>query len=138
MTVSREQLKTVAAAMLGELGVGHPLGHQASKARRYVISAPDGTELQIMFQQDEDSPPNVWVLEQAAGALAARAKPYPRSALWTKTGKDGNPVYGRHSALESMLQLGDADLACFAPTTLEELGAIFDQLLAASAARVAP
>jgi hypothetical protein len=45
-----------------------------------------------------------------------------------KRGKDGEPLYGRHSALQKMPQLGQADLVCFVPNSVAELGQIIDRL----------
>lgn len=137
MSVDRLTLKSAAAALLDSLATEHPLGHQASKARRYILQAPGGTPLKIMFEQDEGSSANLWVHAATAGTLASRGTPKPASDLWAKTGKAG-PLYGRHSSLRPMPQLGDADLICFTPTKLAELGEILDQLIAASAARIIP
>lgn len=136
MRLERETLKAAAVALLDSLAEKHPLGHQNTKARRYVLRAPGGTPLEIMFEQDAKSSANLWVHARATGPLAIKGKSKPASALWTKTGKDGAPLYGRHSALEKMPQLGSSDLICFVPETLTDLGAILDQVLSASAARI--
>lgn len=136
MSLAKETLKAAAVALLDSLAEKHPLGHQKSKARRYVLRAPGGTPLEVMFEQDPDSSANLWVHAKAAGSLATKGKNKPASALWTKIGRDGAPLYGRHSALEKMPQLGPADLICFVPETLTDLGAILDQVLSASAARI--
>lgn len=136
MNTDRAMIKSAAVALLDALGEEHALKHQDSKARRYTLTASGGTPLEVMFQRDPESPPNLWVLGSVAGALIGGAipqKPSPVSKLRTEVGKDGRPVYGRHSALEKMPQLGEADLICFAPTNFAELGEILDQLLAASA-----
>lgn len=127
----RALIKTAALALLDAIGEPHPLGHQASKARRYVLSAPGGTPLEVMFEQNPESPPNLWVLATAAAGLTG--KPSPTAKLRSEIGKDGQPNYGRHSALEKMPQLGEADLLCLAPSSLAELGEILDHLLATSA-----
>lgn len=138
MTLDRATLKASAVALLDVLADEHPLGHQASKARRYVLTAPGGTPLEVMFEQDADSSANLWALEKAAGPLAGKGRRKPAADLRTRTGKDGKILYGRHSGLEKMTQLGEADLICFTPADLADLGAILDQLLAASAARITP
>lgn len=127
----RALIKAAATALLDTLGETHPLGHQASKARRYVLSVPGGTPLEVMFEQNPESPPNLWVLATAAAGLTG--KPSPAAKLRSEIGKDGQPNYGRHSALEKMPQLGEADLLCLAPSSLAELGEILDHLLATSA-----
>ncbi|MBL0946842.1 hypothetical protein [Brevundimonas sp.] len=136
MSLDKKTIKAAAVALLDGLGEVHPMGHQDSKARRYVLRADGGTPLEIMFEQDPKSSANLWVHARAAGSLATKGKNKPASALWTKIGKDGAPLYGRHSALEKMPQLGSADLICFVPETLTDLGAILDQVLSASAARI--
>lgn len=127
----RALIKTAAVALLDTLGKPHPLGHQSSKARRYVLSVPGGAPLEVMFEQNPESPPNLWVLASAVAGLTGR--PSPAAKLRSEIGKDGQPNYGRHSALEKMPQLGEADLLCLAPSSLAELGQILDQLVAASA-----
>lgn len=137
MSTDRAMIKSAAVALLDALGREHPLKHQDSKARRYTLAAPGGAPLEIMFQRDPESPPNLWVAARAAGHLIGGPipqKPSPVSKLRSEIGKDGRPVYGRHSALEKMPLLGEAELICFAPTNLAELGEILDQLLAVSAA----
>lgn len=132
MSTDRATIKSAAVALLNALGEEHSLKHQDSKARRYTLAAPGGALLEVMFEQNPESPPNLWVHAEAAGHLGG--KPSPAAKLWTKRGKGGELLYGRHSALEKMPQLGDADLICLAPTTIGELGEILDQLLAVSAA----
>jgi hypothetical protein len=48
-------------------------------------------------------------------------------------GKSGELNYGRHSALEKMPQLGEADLVYLKPKSLAEVGQIIDAMFAASA-----
>jgi len=129
----RALIKAAAVALLDTLGQPHPLGHQVSKARRYVLSVSCGATLEVMFEQNPESPPNLWVLASAAAGLTGKLS--PAAKLRSATGRDGQPNYGRHSALEKMPQLGEADLICLAPTSLAELGEILDQLLAVSARR---
>lgn len=136
MRPEKETLKAAAVALLDALADEHPLGHQTSKARRYVLCTPGGTPLEVMFERDAKSSANLWVHAKAAGPLATIGKSKPASALWTEIGTDGALLYGRHSALEKMPQLGSADLICFVPETLTDLGAILDQVLSASAARI--
>ncbi|MFD1521525.1 hypothetical protein [Pseudonocardia yunnanensis] len=54
---------------------------------------------------------------------------YPAAKLWTGTGRDGTPLYGRHSALRSIHELGEADLIRFAPATMAEAARILNTLL---------
>lgn len=132
MTLDSAIIKSAAVALLDALGSEHPLKHQRSKARRYVLTATGGAPLEVMFERGPKSRPNLWVHAKAAGHLKGTSS--PAVELWTEIGKDGQANYGRHSALEKMPQLGAADLICLAPTNLAELGEILDQLLAVSAA----
>lgn len=137
MSTDRTVIKSAAVALLDALCEEHPVKHQDSKARRYMLVAPGGLPLEVMFERGPESRPNLWVLANVAGHLVGGAIPQtlsPGSKLWSKLGSDGQPVYGRHSALMKMPQLADADLICFAPDSLAQLGEILDQLLAASAA----
>lgn len=136
MTLARDTLKAAAVALLDSLATEHPLRHQKAKARRYVLRAPGGTPLEIMFDRGENSRANLWVHASAAGPLRSRGELEAASNLWTKVGKDGQPDYGRHSSLEKMPQLGDADLIRFPLTSLEELGRVLDQLWSASASGI--
>lgn len=136
--IDKAVLKAAAVALLDTIAEEHPAGHQASKARRYVLAAPGGTALEVMFEQDEGSSAHLWVHRAAAGPLASRGEQKTASALWKKLGKDGRPSYGRHSGLRIMPQLAEADLVRFKLNSLAELGGVVDQLLAASAAGVSP
>ncbi len=131
MSDDRQLLKDAAFALLGAIAREHPLGHQASKAARFILTSQHGAEVEIMFEKNPESPPNFWCLEKAAGpALIARLSPRasPARSLRTARGSDGMPRYGRHSSLERMPQLGEADLVCFAVHSLTELGEITDRL----------
>ena len=132
----RKTLKLLATAMFDTIAEEHPLKHQDVYARRYLIRAGSGRDVEIMFEADPDkAPPNIWMLESVAAPLLGRPikhKTKPAGELRTKLGKDGKPTYGRHSALEKMPQLGEADLVYFTPQSLEEVGRIMDALLAAA------
>jgi hypothetical protein len=132
MTVERHTTRKALASLLDIIGEEHPLGHQASKARRYVVSSAGGQQHEVMFEQSSKSPPNIWMTVEAAGPLVGgpiQQKQSPAASLRTTTGTTGKTNYGRHSALAPMPKLGDADLVCFAPKSLAEVGAILDQLL---------
>lgn len=133
--MDRSLLKRAATALLDAVAAPHPLGHQDSKAARYVLGEHGAAPVELMFQKDATSPPKIWVTASAAGPLVGGSIKQSRSQaskLWTKTGKDGSPNYGRHSALEQMPQLGSADLVCLTPNSLAELGQIMDQLLSSA------
>lgn len=132
----RQLLKDGAVGLLTALAEEHPLGHQPSKAARFVLTSRHGIKVEIMFEKNMKSPPNLWCLEKAAGsALIARLKPKPSPAskLRSSRGPDGEVQYGRHSSLERMNQLGDADLVCFAPESFAEIGEIMDRLRSVTA-----
>jgi hypothetical protein len=127
---SRE-LSEKCSSLLDAIAEEHSLGHQESKAGRYIIVSRHGIPVEIMFEKNEEAPPNIWCLERAAGSalIAAQDPRHSRTDdLRTKLGKDGQVLYGRHSALEQMKQLGEEDLVCFTPKTLGEFGQIIDRL----------
>lgn len=131
--IEREQLKHSVTALLDSLAAEHPLGHQDSKAARYVLTTPTGAKLEIMFEKNAKSPANLWVLEKAAKGLAPSALRFtrsPSSSLRAKANAQGAILYCRHSALENMPQLGDADLYRFPIASLTDAGIILDHLLA--------
>lgn len=139
MTEERQFLKEAAVGLLGAVAKEHPLGHQASKAARFLLKSRHGIDVEIMFEKNGGSPPNLWCLEKAAGAALTgklRAKLLPAHLLRTSSGPDGKPQYGRHSSLEQMDQLGDTDLVRFAPESLAELGEIIDRLRNVSASEL--
>ena len=132
----RQLLKDGAVALLTAIAEDHPLGHQSSKAARFVLTSRHGVKVEIMFEKNMTSPPNLWCLEKAAGrALIARLKRKlsPASELRTSYGPDGEVQYGRHSSLERMDQLGEADLVCFVPESFAEIGEIVDRLRSVTA-----
>lgn len=136
MMEDRQLLKDGAVGLLTAIAEEHPLGHQPGKAARFVLTSRHGVKVEIMFEKDEESPPNLWCLEKAAGpALIARLKPKPSPAskLRTSRGANGKFRYGRHSSLERMDQLGEADLVCFAPEFFAEIGEIIDRLRSVTA-----
>jgi hypothetical protein len=132
----RQLLKEGAVGLLTAIAEEHSLGHQSSKAARFVLTLHHGLKVEIMFEKNMTSPPNLWCLEKAAGpALIAKLKPKPSPAskLRTSHGPDGKVQYGRHSSLERMDQLGEADLVCFAPESFTEIGEIIDRLRSVTA-----
>ena len=123
--------KRTILGLLDTVADEHPLGHQPSKAAHYVLLSHHGARVEIMFEKNVNSPSNFWCRESAASAAliaALRPQHYPSSALWTKRGVDGECLYGRHSALRTMPQLGEADLVRFTPTCLTEAEQIIDRL----------
>ena len=69
-------------------------------------------------------------------ALIAVLQPrrYPSSVLWAKRGAGGERLYGWHSALRAMPQLGEANLVRFTSACLAEAEQIIDRLRAVTPA----
>lgn len=88
-----------------------------------------------MFQKDAKSPPNLWCLASAIDTATKQAidhREAPSSLLYAATSTaTGKPQYGRHSALETMPQLGPSDLLCFKLDNLQQLERILASLKAA-------
>lgn len=107
----------------------HSKGHQKSYANRYSMRSSDGALIELMFEKGEKSPANLWVKEDFVRDLLNGSIPFtisPASKLFQTVGKTGEKQYGRHSALEDMMQLGRADLVCFALRSMADL----EQILA--------
>lgn len=137
MTEESQFLKEAAVGLLAAIAKEHPLGHQPSKAARFVLTSRHGVDVEVMFEKDDGSRPNLWCLEKAAGAaLIGKLRPSlkPARLLRASLGSGGKAQYGRHSSLEHMNQLGDADLVCFSLRSVTELGEIIDRLRSVSAA----
>jgi hypothetical protein len=139
MITDRAFLKAAILVVLDAVAQEQSPGHQESKAGRYILISKDGTSVEIMFEKNDSAPPNLWCLDRAAGTALIAAQAPRRSAaadLWTKRGKNGELLYGRHSALEKMPQLGGADLVCFTPDSLAQVGQIIDRLRSVTAADI--
>jgi hypothetical protein len=136
----RALVKRALVALLDELADEHPAGHQPGYAARYVLTTDDGTQLEIMIEKGERSPPNVWMLRKAGAGLqrsGISAKTSPKSKLGTKIASNGKPAYGRHTGLRPMDQLAGEDLVYFVPENLTQVGSIIDHLLRVEAADLA-
>ncbi|SNY92300.1 DNA polymerase III, epsilon subunit [Cohaesibacter sp. ES.047] len=115
---TRMQLKAQIMEKLNAIAEEHGSGHQAVYANRYVFSTSSGKLCELMFQKDERSPANLWVLEQ----LVPKAS---RSHIQSRFSPAGS---GRHSALKKMPQLNASDLTCFALATVAELNEILAEI----------
>lgn len=125
-------LKLAVVMRLDSVGQEHSLGHQSRYANRYVLRSDDGMRVEVMFEKDRETPANLWVRQDFVTDLLDGSIPYtisPKSKLRQTRGKGGEMQYGRHSALEKMMQLGGADLVCFALRDITDL----DRILAALA-----
>ena len=135
MTYDRGALSAAGAALLDTLAAVHLRGHQNSYANRYTITVPGGHIVEVMIEKGDGNLFHLWCEEDKVPRLLSDPqypKRYAASELWTKIGKDGEPSYGRHSALEKMDRLGNADLVRFTPTSIKEIGDIIDALFSAS------
>src|SRR5208337_120601 len=140
MSSDRSRLKKAIIRLLDTKAEEHELGHQQSKAQRHVLTSRHGAHVEIMFEKNEKTPANFWCLKAAAGSTLIadlNPKPSPASSLRTKLGKDGEPLYGRHSALERMAQLGEADLVCFAVEQFRDAEKIIDRMSNVTSAELA-
>ena len=131
--LTREDLKRACLNRLEAIAMEHPLGHQGKLAARYLLRQPDGTVVEIMFDKGPQSPANLWICERFVGSLLEGDIPFRRSqaqTLFATRSDDGRTIYGRHSALRPMRQLGTADLICFALRSPADLELILQVLLA--------
>lgn len=136
MTGSELQLKKAILELLNSQGREHSSGHQTSKAGRYVLTAPGGLPIEVMFEKDEATGANIWCPAKVASLLSdLNPEISPKAGLWVKRNKKGELLYGRHSGLRAMPQLAEADLAKFQVRTLGEAKRVVDAILAASTSR---
>lgn len=137
MTLSRAALKGAVLDRLDILGREHPLGHQGAYANRYTLRSDHGAPIEVMFEKGAKSPANLWVRADQAGALRGGPIPLrhsPAAMLYQKPSKDGGRSYGRHSALEPMPLLGQADLLCLVLRSVEDLERVVAVLMQAQPA----
>lgn len=66
-------IKRAILRLLDAVSDEHPLGHQPSKAARYVLLSRHAARVEIMFEKNADSPLNLWCRESAAGAALVAA-----------------------------------------------------------------
>lgn len=109
----------------------HSKGHQKSYANRYSMRSSDGALVELMFEKGDKSPANLWIKQDFVKDLLDGSIPFslsPASKLYQTIGKTGEKQYGRHSALEDMMQLGKADLVCFALRNMADLDRVLATL----------
>lgn len=128
-----DELKRLCIERLDEAAMEHPSGHQGKLAARYLLKRPDGDVVELMFEKGPKNPPNLWVTNTRVAELISQSELQfrlsPASILFNKKGSDGKPVFGRHSALKAMRELGHADLVCFRITSPDDLDRILGHLL---------
>ncbi|WP_322864906.1 hypothetical protein U5922_001095 [Aquicoccus sp. G2-2] len=130
--MDRDELKLACLAHLDAQAMEHPSGHQGKLAARYLLRCRDRDRAEVMFEKGPKTPANFWVAHTRVGGLIDKPglhfQSSPASALFAAKGSNGKPIYGRHSALKSMRELGHADLICFKITTAAELDRILNHL----------
>lgn len=135
MTTAEIDLKNLKRAVVMRLdreAKEHSKGHQANYANRYTMRSADGMLVELMFEKGDKSPANLWVRQDFVQELLENQIPYTpsqASKLYQLVGKTGEKQYGRHSAIEDMMQLGKADLVCFDLRNMADLELILSVLL---------
>lgn len=123
-TIDLKVLKNAIVLQLDREGEEHSKGRQDKFANRYTMRSSEGALVELMFEKGEKSPANLWVKQCFVLELLEGDIPFtlsPASKLNQKVGRSGEVLYGRHSALKHMMQLGNADLVCFALRSMEDL-----------------
>ena len=131
--ISREDMKAACMARLDAVAVEHPAGHQGKYAARYVMRTTGGDPVELMFEKGSRGPANLWLTERHARPLLSDELDYrqaPAGAIGIVTDAEGKKIYGRHSALKPMRELGSADLVCIRLKDVAELDRILCQLRA--------
>lgn len=130
--MDRNELKLQCLELLDRRASEHPAGHQGTLVARYLLRGHNGDVTELMFEKGPKTPANLWVAHhRAAGLLVEPGLQFqssPASALYANKGANGKPIYGRHSGLKPMRELGHADLICFSITALAELDRILSHL----------
>jgi hypothetical protein len=67
--MTREELKRACLGILDLMCIEHPAGHQSKLAARYVIVAPDGERIGLMFEKASTAPANLWMRSDHARRL---------------------------------------------------------------------
>ena len=126
-----KNLKIAVVMRLDREAKEHSKGHQSRYANRYSFRSSEGMLVELMFEKGLRSPANLWVKKDFVSELLDTTIPFtvsPASKLYATVGKTGETQYGRHSALEDMMQLRKADLVCFALRSLADLNRILELL----------
>ncbi len=130
--MNREELKRLCLARLDDCAREHPAGHQGKLAARYLLQNAAGDTVELMFEKGPKTPANLWVehkrVTELVEAPGLDVRLSPASALFSVKGAGGKLIYGRHSALKPMPDLGRADLVCFQISSIGELDRVLDHL----------
>jgi hypothetical protein len=120
--MTRQELKRACLALLDSMCIEHPAGHQSKLAARYLVVAPNGERIGLMFEKAPNAPANLWVRADHARRLGnpgCDCRDYPASDLYVEKDKKGEPMCGRHTGLKTMRDLAHADLMRL---TIQEIG----------------
>lgn len=110
--------------LLDQAGREHRSKHQGAYANRYIMQVMGGVPYEVMYEKGAKSPPNIWCLAKVADHVAGVDCDIDSAErLRSMPGQ-----YGRHSALEHMPQLANADLAKFVPKTLTDVRTIIETI----------
>ncbi|MDO6483092.1 hypothetical protein [Shimia thalassica] len=111
----------------------HPAGHQGKLAARYLLIRHSSDDVvALMFEKGPYTPANLWIAREHVLSLISQPgmnfKLSPASGLYSSKGKNGEPLYGRHSTLKAMPELKHADLIRFRLSSVAELDHILVHL----------
>lgn len=136
---SRAALKSAVLAMLDQVALEHPVGHQGKLAARYVLRSQNGERIELMFEKGPKSPPHLWMSRAHAavvGDVGAVVRDYPAADLHRVADKEtGKAAYGRHAALKPMRELGEADLVRLTVEDTGQVDVILERLRSLEASR---
>lgn len=130
--MNRNELKSYCIARLTDCAIEHTAGHQGKLAMRFRLMGSSGAVVALMFEKGLNTPANLWIASELLcnfGAMAEmNTRSSPASAVYSTIGKNGEPIYGRHSALKTMHELNQIDLTCIQVTSAGEIDQILDHL----------
>lgn len=129
--LSLPHLKRALINRLNAVAEEHRLGHQDAYANRYSMRSNHDAAIELMFEKDPTTEPNLWVMaEQVASIPEGQipSKHYLKNDLYKIPAKNGGMQYGRHSALEKMTWLGKADLVRFTLRNIADLDHVLSTL----------
>jgi hypothetical protein len=131
IATSRETFKAACLAILDEMTLEHPAGHQGKLAARYILRAANGERTGLMFEKSEKTKPYLWVDRRFARKLMDANIEFRislASSLYLADESDGKTRYGRHAALKSMRDLANADLVRFTIGQPDQIRFILERL----------
>jgi hypothetical protein len=103
---SRAALKSAVLAILDQVALEHPVGHQGKLAARYVLRSQNGERIELMFGKGSKSPPHLWMTRAHAtviGDIGVALREYPASDLnRVAAAAPDKSIYGWLAALKPM------------------------------------